>query len=166
MIYDSWFGGNIMKAAILFICCFVLFSCSKHKLVEDFEKLEIPESAAGIKEFHIESKEEGVGVRQKNANAKLVYAENLTKLGDYELAIDIYQKIYDDIEYKDNQRDNALFKLGEVYECVLYEDYDYIKAIGYYNLIISEFPASEHRFVAYDRIELLRLEIEERELNK
>ena len=155
-----------MNAAILFICCFVLFSCSKHKLVEDFEKLEVPESAAGIKEFHIESEEEGTGVIQKNANAKLVYAENLTKLGDYELAIDIYQEIYEDIEYQDDQRDNALFKLGEVYECVLYKDYDYNKAIGYYNLIISEFPASEHRFEAYDRIESLRLEIEERELNK
>ena len=155
-----------MKVFILFICCFVLFSCSKNKLVDDFEKLEFPESAAGIKEFHIESKEEGVGVRQKNANAKLVYADNLTKLGDYKSAIEIYQGIYADIEYIDDQRNDALFMLGEVYACVLYEDYDFDKAIDYYNQIISEFPTSEHRFEAYRRIESLRREIEERELNK
>jgi len=155
-----------MRVVILFICCFVLFSCSKNNLVKDFEKLEVPESAAGMEGFQVDSKEEGTGVIQKNANAKLVYAGNLTKLGDYELAIDIYKEIYEDIEYKDDQRDNALFKLGEVYECVLYKDYDYNKAIDYYNLIISEFSASEHRFEAYRRIESLRLEIEERELNK
>ena len=106
------------------------------------------------------------GIRQKNANAKLVYADNLVKLADYELAINIYQEVYDDIEYKDDQRCDALFMLGEVYECILYEGYDLDIAIDYYNQIISEFPTSEHRFEAYRRIESLRIEIEERELNK
>ncbi len=34
-----------MKMFTLFICCFVLFSCAKNKLVKDFEKQEVPESA-------------------------------------------------------------------------------------------------------------------------
>ena len=82
-----------MKAAILFICCFVLYSCSEHKLVKDFDKHEVPKSATDMEGFLIDNEEENA-VRQKNANAKLVYANNLVKVGDYQIAIDIYQEVF------------------------------------------------------------------------
>lgn len=155
-----------MKIFLLFISCFVLFSCSGHKLVKDFEKQDIPESAAGLEEFQIGDDDEDNVITQKNANARLVYADNLIKLGDYELAIRIYLKIYDDDKYREDQRDDALFKLGLTYESVLFENADYNKSIYYYELLITEFPLSDRRLEAYQRSDLLRLQIEEREIYK
>ena len=153
-----------MKVLIIFICCFLLFSCSEHKLVKDFEKQKIPESAAGLEEFQINGDEEEIINKKKNANARLVYADNLIKLGDYQLAIRIYTEVYEDDKYRDNQRDDALFKLGLTYESVLYENSDFNKSIYYYDLLISEFPLSNLRLEAYQRRESLRLQIEEKEI--
>ncbi len=153
-----------MKIFVLFISFFVIFSCTKHKLVEDFEKQEIPESAAGLEEFQIGDDEDDNLIKKKNANAKLVYADNLIKLGDYQLAIKIYEEIYNDDKYKDDQRDDAIFKLGLTFESFLYENADLNKAIYYYELLIAEFPLSEHRLESFQRIELLRLRIKEKEI--
>ncbi|MBT5420531.1 MAG: hypothetical protein HOK80_06540 [Candidatus Cloacimonetes bacterium] len=155
-----------MRVILLFICCFVLFSCTEHKLVKDFEKQTIPKSAAGLEEFRMVDDDENKVITQKNANAKLVYADNLIKLGDYELAIRIYLEVYEDIKYRDNQRDDALFKLGKTYESVLYEDADVNQSIYYYQLIITEFPLSDRRLEAFQRSELLKLQLEEREIYK
>jgi len=155
-----------MKVILLFVCCFVMFSCADNKLVKDFEKQDIPKSAAGLKEFKMVDDEEDRVITQKNANAKLVYADNLIKLGDYELAIRIYLEVYEDIKYRDNQRDDALFKLGKTYESVLYEDADIEQSIYYYDLIIIEFPLSDRRLEAFQRSELLKLQLEEREIYK
>ncbi|MEA2096703.1 MAG: hypothetical protein U9P73_08455 [Candidatus Cloacimonadota bacterium] len=153
-----------MKVLIIVICCFLLFSCSEHKLVKDFEKQEIPESAAGLEEFKIGDDEEDYIEKQKNANARLVYADNLIKLGDYQLGLRIYLEVYNDVKYRDDQRDDAIFKLGKTYESVLYEQADLDKAIYYYDLLISEFPLSNLRLEAYQRRESLRLQIEEKEI--
>ena len=155
-----------MRVIFLFICCFMLFSCAEHKLVKDFEKQTIPKSAAGLEEFQLVEEDEDIIITQKNANAKLVYADNLIKLGDYELAIRIYLEVYEDIKYRDSQRDDALFKLGKTYESVLYEDADINQAIYYYQLIITEFPLSDRRLEAFQRSELLKLQLEEREIYK
>jgi len=144
----------------------MLFSCAEHKLVKDFEKQNIPKSAAGLEEFRMVEDEEDIVITQKNANAKLVYADNLIKLGDYELAIRIYLEVFEDIKYRDTQRDDALFKLGKTYESVLYEDGDINKSIFYYELIISEFPLSDRRLEAFQRSQLLKLQLEEREIYK
>ena len=117
-----------MKVFIIFICCFVLFSCTSSKLVKDFEKQEIPQSAAGLEEFKVDDYEEDYIKKQKNANAKLVYADNLIKLGDYQLGIRIYLEVFEDDKYRDDQRDDAIFKLGKTYESVLYEEADINKA--------------------------------------
>lgn len=155
-----------MKLLIILICCFVLFSCTEHKLVKDFEKQEIPESAAGLEEFQIGDDEEDYIKKQKNANAKLVYADNLIKLGDYQLGIRIYLEVYNDVKYRDDQRDDAIFKLGKTYESVLYEQADIYKAIYYYELLISEFPLSDRRLEAFQRSQLLKLQLKEREIYK
>ena len=153
-----------MKIILLFICCFVLFSCTEHKLVKDFEKQEIPESAAGLEEFKIGDDDEDYIKKQKNANAKLVYADNLIKLGDYQLGIRIYLEVYNDVKYRDDQRDDAIFKLGKTYESVLYGQADIDKAIYYYQLLISEFPLSDRRLEAFQRSQLLKLQLKEREI--
>ena len=153
-----------MKVILLFICCFVLYSCTSHKLVKDFEKQEIPKSAAGLEEFQIGDEEEDYVKKQKNANAKLVYAENLIKLGDYQLGISIYLEVYNDVKYRDDQRDDAIFKLGKTYESFLYEEADINKAIYYYELLITEFPLSDRRLEAFQRSQLLKLQLEEREI--
>ncbi len=153
-----------MKIILLFICCFVLFSCAEHKLVKDFEKQEIPESAAGLEEFKIGDEEEDYIKKQKNANAKLVYADNLIKLGDYQLGIRIYLEVYNDVKYRVDQRDDAIFKLGKTYESVLYGQADIDKAIYYYQLLISEFPLSDRRLEAFQRSQLLKLQLKEREI--
>ncbi|MCK5051292.1 MAG: hypothetical protein KAS53_06125 [Candidatus Cloacimonetes bacterium] len=155
-----------MKLLIIFICCFVLFSCAEHKLVKDFEKQEIPKSAAGLEEFQIGDEEEDYIKKQKNANAKLVYADNLIKLGDYQLGIRIYLEVYNDVKYREDQRDDAIFKLGKTYESVLYEEADISKSIYYYELLITEFPLSDRRLEAFQRSQLLRLQLEEREIYK
>ncbi len=155
-----------MKVFIIFICCFVLFSCTSNKLVKDFEKQEIPQSAAGLEEFKVDEYEEDYIKKQKNANAKLVYADNLIKLGDYQLGIRIYLEVFEDVKYRDDQRDDAIFKLGKTYESVLYEDADINKAIYYYELLITEFPLSDRRLEAFQRSQLLRLQLEEREIYK
>lgn len=155
-----------MKIFVLFISFFILFSCTKHKLVEDFEKQKIPESAAGLEEFQIGDDEEDYVKKQKNAKAKLVYADNLIKLGDYQLGIRIYLEVYNDVKYREDQRDDAIFKLGSTYESVLYEDADINKAIYYYELLINEFPLSDRRLEAFQRSELLKIQIEEREIYK
>ena len=153
-----------MKLLIILVCCFVLFSCAEHKLVKDFEKQEIPESAAGLEEFKIGDDEEDYIKKQKNANAKLVYADNLIKLGDYQLGIRIYLEVFNDVKYRDDQRDDAIFKLGKTYESVLYEQADINKAIYYYELLISEFPLSDRRLEAFQRSQLLKLQLKEREI--
>ena len=153
-----------MKLLIILVCCFVLFSCAEHKLVKDFEKQEIPESAAGLEEFKIGDDDEDYIKKQKNANAKLVYADNLIKLGDYQLGIRIYLEVYNDVKYRDDQRDDAIFKLGKTYESVLYGQADIDKAIYYYQLLISEFPLSDRRLEAFQRSQLLKLQLEEREI--
>ncbi|NQT64908.1 MAG: hypothetical protein HQ554_01885 [FCB group bacterium] len=155
-----------MKIFVLFVCCFVLFSCTGHKLVKDFEKQDIPESAAGLEEFQIGDAEEDQVRTQKNANARLVYADNLIKLGDYQLGIRIYLEVYNDVKYRVDQRDDALFRLGLTYESVLFENADYNKSIYYYELLITEFPLSDRRLEAYQRSESLKLQIEEREIYK
>ncbi len=155
-----------MKLIILLICCSVLYSCSGHKLVKDFEKQDIPESAAGLEEFQIGDEEEDNVITQKNANARLVYADNLIKLGDYQLGIRIYLEVYNDDKYREDQRDDALFRLGLTYESVLFENADYNKSIYYYELLITEFPLSDRRLEAYQRSESLKLQIEEREIYK
>ena len=155
-----------MKVFIIFICCFVLFSCTSSKLVKDFEKQEIPQSAAGLEEFKVDDYEEDYIKKQKNANAKLVYADNLIKLGDYQLGIRIYLEVFEDDKYRDDQRDDAIFKLGKTYESVLYEEADINKAIYYYELLITEFPLSDRRLEAFQRSQLLRLQLEEREIYK
>jgi len=155
-----------MKVFIIFICCFVLFSCTSSKLVKDFEKQEIPQSAAGLEEFKVDEYEEDYIKKQKNANAKLVYADNLIKLGDYQLGIRIYLEVFEDDKYRDDQRDDAIFKLGKTYESVLYDEADINKAIYYYELLITEFPLSDRRLEAFQRSQLLRLQLEEREIYK
>jgi hypothetical protein len=155
-----------MKIILLFICCFVLYSCTSHKLVKDLGKQGIPKSAAGLEEFQIGDEEEYYVKKQKNANAKLVYADNLIKLGDYQLGIRIYLEVYNDIKYRDDQRDDAIFKLGKIYESVLYEDADINKSIYYYELLMMEFPLSDCRLEAFQRNQLLKLQIEEREIYK
>lgn len=154
-----------MRVVFLLLSLIVLVSCTEHKLVKDFEKQNIPESAAGLEEFKLVEEDEAV-ITQKNANAKLVYADNLIKLGNYELAIRTYLEVYEDEKYRDNQRDDALYKLGKTYESVLYEDADINKAIYYYDLIITEFPLSDRRLEAFQRSELLKLQLEEREIYK
>lgn len=155
-----------MKVFLLFISCFVLFSCTSNKLVKDFEKQEIPKSAAGLEKFKVDYYEEDYIRKQKNANAKLVYADNLIKLGDYQLGIKIYLEVYNDIKYRKDQRDDAIFKLGKTYESVLYEDADINKSIYYYELLITEFPLSDCRLEAFQRSQLLKLQLEEREIYK
>lgn len=155
-----------MKIFLLFIFCFVFYSCTEHKLVKDFEKQEIPESAADLEEFKIGDDEEDYIKKQKNANAKLIYADNLIKLGNYELGIRIYMEVYNDNKYREDQRDDAVFKLGKIYESVLYEEADIHKSIYYYELLITEFPLSDRRLEAFQRSQLLKLQLEERELNK
>ena len=135
-------------------------------LVKDFEKQEIPKSAAGLEEFQIGDEEEDYIKKQKNANAKLVYADNLIKLGDYQLGIRIYLEVYNDVKYREDQRDDAIFKLGKTYESVLYEEADISKSIYYYELLITEFPLSDRRLEAFQRSQLLRLQLEEREIYK
>ncbi len=155
-----------MKVFIVVICCFVLISCTSSKLVKDFEKQEIPQSAAGLEEFKVDEYEEDYIKKQKNANAKLVYADNLIKLGDYQLGIRIYLEVFEDDKYRDDQRDDAIFKLGKTYESVLYEEADINRAIYYYELLITEFPLSDRRLEAFQRSQLLRLQLEEREIYK
>jgi len=156
-----------MKVIFLIISLMVLFSCAEHKLVKDFEKQQVPESAAGLEEFKLVEEEDSIKViTQKNANAKLVYAENLIKLGNYELAIRTFREVYEDEKYRDNQRDDALYKLGKIYESVLYEGADINEAIKYYELLIQEFPLSNRRLDAFQRSELLKLQLEEREIYK
>lgn len=155
-----------MKVIFLFISLIFLVSCAKHKLVKDFEKQQIPESAAGLDEFKLVEEEEEKIITQKNANAKLVYADNLIKLGNYELAIRTFLEVYEDDKYRDNQRDDALYKLGKVYESVLYEDADINEAIRYYKLLIEKFPLSNRRLDAFQRSELLKMQLEEREIYK
>ncbi|MDP8268719.1 MAG: tetratricopeptide repeat protein [Candidatus Tenebribacter davisii] len=155
-----------MGKILLLICCVVLFSCTTNKLVKDFDEQTIPESAAGLEEFNINEDEDNSLIKFKNAHAKLVYADNLIKLGDYTQAIRIYQEIYDDEKYKSDQRDDALYKLGNTYESVLYENNDIEKAVYYYELLIEVFPLSDKRWDAYERSQILRLRLEEREIYK
>lgn len=156
-----------MKVIFLFISLIALVSCSENKLVKDFEKQQIPESAAGLDEFRlIEEEESDKVIIQKNANAKLVYADNLIKLGNYEIAIRTFLEVYEDEKYRDNQRDDALYKLGNIYESVLYEKADIKEAIRYYELLIEKFPLSNRRLDAFQRSDLLKLQLEEREIKK
>ncbi|MCF7858165.1 MAG: hypothetical protein K9N07_02410 [Candidatus Cloacimonetes bacterium] len=145
----------------IFLISILLASCAKQKLVKDFDEQTIPESAAGLEEFKIEENEDNV-ITEKNAHAKLVYADNLIKLGDYKQAIRIYQEIFDDTKYRDDQRDDAVFKLGKTYESVLYEEADINKAIYYFDLLINKFPLSDRRLEAYERSQRLKIKLEEK----
>ena len=94
----------------------------------------------------------------------IVLTDNLIKLGDYQLGIRIYLEVYNDVKYRDDQRDDAIFKLGKTYESVLYEQADINKAIYYYEFLISEFPLSDRRLEAFQRSQLLKLQLKEREI--
>ena len=156
-----------MKMFTLFICCFVLFSCTKNKLVKDFETQEVPESATEIHEFQLVAEEnEDDQLRQKDAHGQIVISDHLVKLDDFQKAIITYQEVYEDENYKDEQRGEALFKLAAAHECILNDNIDMDKSLYYYQLLIAEFPASKYRLDAFQRIGSLRIKIEDRDMNQ
>lgn len=151
----------------MLICCFVLFSCTKNKLVKDFEMQEVPESAAEIHDFQqVADENEDDQLRQKDAHGQIVFSDHLVKLDDFPKAIITYKEIYEDEHNKDSQRAEALFKLAAAHECVLNDNMDLDKSLYYYQLLIAEFPASKYRLDTFQRIGSLRLKIEERDIEQ
>lgn len=153
-----------MRFLLVGFSLLMLLSCSSPRLVKDFEEQEVPESIKTLDDYEPEETEEVV--EKKSASRKLSYAYDVMKLGDYDTAIATYLKIYENKDYKSEHREEALFKLGNLYESVHFEGRDYKKAIYYYDLLLKEFIISTYRLKAYNKIEELHFKLEEEKENK
>ena len=89
----------------------------------------------------------------KSGKGQLKYAKQFAGEGDYETAIDLFLRIYENSKLESAAREEALLNLGNIYANVLYAGKDYKKALSYLEKLITEFPKSELRPDALEAIE-------------
>ncbi|MCD4797041.1 MAG: tetratricopeptide repeat protein [Candidatus Cloacimonetes bacterium] len=149
-----------MKLIFLLLSLFLILSCSSSKVVKkDINEQEVPKSITALDDFHED--EEEVDITEQKVISKLEYADGAFKIGDFDEAIKTYLEVYNNQSHQDKYRGEALFKLGMTYSNILFENQENETALQYLKLFIKEYPISEFRMEAFNKIQELEIKIEE-----
>lgn len=128
----------MQRQTIIILLLLLITSCAKYKTHQ------YPE--ANVKDYHVD-------FYTKSGKDQLKYAKQFAGEGDYETAIDLFLRIYENTNLKSAAREEALLNLGNIYANVLYAGKDYKKALSYLEKLTTEFPKSELRPDALESIE-------------
>lgn len=122
---------KLMKQLMaIIILLLIIASCARYKTHQ------YPE--ANEKNYHVD-------FYTKSGKDQLKYAKQFAGEGDYEKAIDLFQRIYENTKLESAAREEALLNLGNIYANVLYTGKDYEKTLFYLEKLLKEFPKTEFR---------------------
>lgn len=100
---------------------------------------------ANEKDFHVD-------YYTGSGEDQLEFARQFTGEGDYDTAIDLYLKVYENSGNDSLIRQEALLSLGQTYSNVLHSGKDYRKAIYFFKKLLVEFPETQFRSGATESI--------------
>lgn len=103
-----------------------------------------------------EEKEYHVAFYSGSGEDQLKYAKQFLGEGDFETAIELFLKIYENTKIDSKIRQEALLNLGNIYSNVLYTGKDYEKALYYLESLLNEFPETEFRASAIESIDYVK----------
>lgn len=133
---------KLMKQLMaIIIPLLIIASCARYKTHQ------YPE--ANEKDFHVD-------FYSKSGDDQLKYAKQFAGEGDYETAIDLFLRIYENTKLESAAREEALLNLGNIYASVLYTGKDYEKALYYLEKLLKEFPETQFRSGAVESIKNIK----------